>query len=175
MKACLVVLALVIGCSYPSAPPPPGGGTDNPPIVGTGNTGGSPPLDAGIDAGLDGGEPNGACDNTLDLVAIVRAGGGRDASHACSENDCADRIGVPGLYEECVNTCVEDRVAGLSSDCAACYGSLERCSLEALCRPYCVNNDTCNVECSNCLRDYGCSEEFEACRGLPGDECPASP
>jgi hypothetical protein len=178
MKRVLFALVLVFGCVDQNAPPPPNAGDGLPPILGTGNTGGSglpdAGVDAGVDAGTDGGASSGACDNAGDLGAIEGASSTRNTANACSANDCAFWIADPTQYEICVSTCVENGIRGLSPECAACYGGLERCSLEALCRPFCVNNDACNIACTSCLRNYGCSEEFEACRGLPGDGCPSS-
>jgi hypothetical protein len=178
MKSVLVALILALGCNDQSAAPPPGGGSGVPPILGTGNTGGSGPddagVDAGVDAGIDGGVSRGACDNARDLVAIASAGGVRDTSLSCSAIACAYWFWSPTQYETCINSCIETAVPSLSAECAACYGGLERCSLEAECSLFCVNNDTCNVECANCLVDKGCSKAFTACRGLPGDGCPSS-
>ncbi|MGB8332759.1 MAG: hypothetical protein WCE62_21725 [Polyangiales bacterium] len=172
MKAFLVALALVFGCSDQGAGPPPGGGSGIPPILGTGNTGGSPPPDGGIEPGTDASVSRGACDNAADLGAIESSGSTRDISRGCSQTTClVESFGDLAIYEQCVNGCVEDGVQGVSADCAACYGLLERCIIEQSCREACVGGDTCSTVCSNCLSTYGCTEEFESCRGLPGDGC----
>jgi|GEM_PF-2053353 len=171
MKRLLLTLVLVIGCADPIAPPPPGGSSGIPPLVGTGNTGGSPPVDAGIDAGRDASVSRGACDNAGDLDAINSSGNTRDISRGCSQIICiAYSVGDLAQYEQCINDCVENGVQGVSADCAACYGLVERCTIEQSCSEACVG-DTCNTVCSDCLDSAGCTAEFEDCRGLPGDGC----
>jgi hypothetical protein len=133
-------------------------------------------VDGGTDAEVDGGEPKGACDNESDLEALEGADDNvRDIARIC---------GLPNLppfciinnqpYEECIGECVEDRVSGLSTECAACYGALERCGLGSRCGSQC-QFDACSTMCFDCLNLAGCIEDFEECRGLPGDGCPDSP
>jgi hypothetical protein len=123
-----------------------------------------------------GGAGIGACDNESDLEALEGADSSpRDIARDCGRMfECANAIGITGRYGDCVSDCVEETVDGLSTECSSCYGALERCGLEAFCRPQCQVN-TCSTLCLDCLNRADCIEEFEDCRGLPGDGCPDSP
>jgi len=173
----LLIGLLVSGCS--DSPPPtygggagavPGGSIPDP--GGTGGNGGAGGF------GGEGGElgSRGACDNSNDVTALDDAGGGsREIAVRCglpsgTSAICASLIGTGGLYEECISDCVEESIPGLSTECAACYGALERCGLASLCRTSCQLN-TCSNLCLDCLYRSGCIEEYETCRGLPGDGC----
>ena len=131
-------------------------------------------------AGGAGGGALGACDNESDLDALEGAGDNvRDIARDCGSRNnpssfCGSLIFDLPRYEECVTECVEEAVDGLSTECSACYGELERCGIEELCRTQCELN-ACSRSCLDCLNLAGCIEEFEDCRGLPGDGCPDSP
>ena len=174
MKWALVLSLCFVGCTE-SAPPTvtgsePGSGVG----VAMDDPGGSPVADGGADAEVDGGEPEGACDNESDVEALD------------SENvrDVARVCGLPNLppfclvnaqpYDECIAECAEDRVPGLSTECATCYGTLEQCGLDSSCGGQC-QFDACRTPCFDCLNLAGCIEDFEDCRGLPGDGCPDPP
>jgi hypothetical protein len=124
-----------------------------------------------------GGGALGACDNDSDLEALEGAGDNvRDIARDCGlpnnvSSFCASLIFNALQYEECITECVEETVDGLSTECSACYGELERCGLELFCRTQCQLNN-CSRSCLDCLNRAGCIEEFEDCRGLPGDGCP---
>lgn len=156
-------------------PTAPGGGSGGPIIGGGGNdsdAGIDPGLDGGLDAGLDDAGPKGACDNESDLGALESAGDSlRNIARDCGQFSCVNNIGNSVLYEDCVTRCVANSVQGLSTDCAGCYGGVERCGHDAFCRTRC-QSDTCSVQCLDCLNGADCITEFEACRGLPGDACP---
>ncbi len=177
MKWLLVLSLCVVGCSNETAPPTVGGnGNRTPPGQGIGGgSGGTGGADGGTDAGADGGEPRGACDNGSDLDALEGTGDRpRDIARDCGLIECANWVGNGPGYESCVSTCVADAVAGLSPECIACYGGLERCSLDSFCRSQCQNN-TCSTTCLGCMNGAGCLLDLEECRGLPGDGCPDPP
>jgi len=145
--------------------------------MGTGGTGGVGGAAGFGGEGGAGGGALGACDNDSDLEALEGAGDNvRDIARDCGlpnnvSSFCANLIFNPPLYEECITECVEEAVDGLSTECSACYGELERCGVESICRTQCQLN-TCSTLCLDCLNLAGCIEEFEDCRGLPGDGCP---
>ena len=176
MKWVLLLGLCALGCSD-GAPPVvsgnPGSGVGE--SGGTAGTGGA--AGAGGAAGSGGGEARGACDNESDIDALENAvDTGRDIASDCGLLNnmppfCASMIGNGESYGECIAECVEEAVDGLSPECSACYGDLERCGLLSFCRPQCQFN-TCSPACLGCLNLAGCIEEFEECRGLPGDDCP---
>jgi len=96
----------------------------------------------------------------------------RNAARDCGSFNCGPSIANPAEYESCVNMCIDLRVEGLSPDCTACYGAVERCSLESLCRPLC-QNASCSLVCLNCLDAGNCIEDLEKCTGIPDDTCGA--
>lgn len=124
----------------------------------------------GSGAGGPSGEPVGACDNDSDLQVLASAGGVRDVARDCGILRCSGAIGDTNVYEACVEACIENDVQGISTECAGCYGEMERCGFESFCQLRCQSN-TCSPMCLSCLNDAGCTEEFEACRGLTGSEC----
>ena len=181
MKWVLVLSFCFLGCTEQRAPAVtggPGSGVG----VGGGGSGGSSAVDGGTDAAVDGGEPKGACDNESDLEALAGVGDdGRDIARICglpnnSSSFCASLIFNAPQYEACITECVEEEVPGLSSECANCYGALERCGVAQIpsCRTQCQLNG-CSTLCLDCLNLAGCIEEYEDCRGLPGDGCAGSP
>ncbi|MFW2387993.1 MAG: hypothetical protein ACN4G0_06640 [Polyangiales bacterium] len=178
MRWLLLIGLLLSGCSD-SPPPTYGGGAGAVPggsIPDPGGTGGNGGAGGSGGEGGDGGSM-GACDNATDIGAMEAAGESlRDVARSCGlpnnmSSFCASLIGTGGLYEECISDCVEESVPGLSTECAACYGALERCGLASLCRTSCQLNN-CSSLCLDCLNRGGCIEEYETCRGLPGDSCP---
>ena len=179
MKWLLVLSFCVAGCGNDAPPTVPGTGTPIPPGMGTGGTGGVGGAGGFGGEGGVGGGALGACDNDADLEAIEGADDTmRNIARDCGlpnnvSSFCASLIFNPPRYEECITDCVEESVDGLSAECSACYGELERCGLELLCRTQCQFN-TCSESCLHCLNLAGCIEEFEDCRGLPGDGCPDS-
>jgi len=152
--------------------------------MGGGGTGGAGGAGGSGGEGGVGGRALGACDNDSDLEAIEGVGDNvRDIARICGlPNNPSSLCGLIfslQAYEECISECVEEEVAGLSSECATCYGALERCGVAQIpsipsCRTPCQQN-TCSDLCLNCLEGAGCIEDFEECRGLPGDGCPYSP
>ncbi len=172
MKWALVLSLCFVGCTE-SAPPTVTG--DNPGSgvgggVEIGGSGGSPVADGGADAEVDGGEPEGACDNESDLEALL-GDDLRDVARICGSPNLPPFCMVTNeSYDECVAACVEDRVPGLSTECATCYGTLEQCGFDSRCGPQC-QFDACRTPCFDCLNLAGCVEDFEECRGLPGDGC----
>ena len=171
-EAASVHWALAIGVQRPP-PPTYGGGSGAAPIGSLPEPGGTGGIDG---TGGVGGElgSRGACDNASDIDAIDVAGGGlRDVARDCglpsASSFCASLIGS-GSYEECISNCVEESIPGLSTECAACYGGLERCGFQSLCRTQCRLNG-CSTTCLDCLNRGGCIEEYERCRGLPGNGC----
>jgi len=180
VKWVLLLGICAIGCADPSAPPTVSGSGDDLPIVGIRGTGGSGGSGGagGIGGGTGGSEPQGACDNASDLDAIEDAEESiRNIARDCGlpnspSSICASLIIINGTqYGGCISECIEDRVPDLSSECAACYGAVEQCGLNSFCRTQCQLN-TCSTFCLDCLENAGCIEEYEVCRGLPGDGCP---
>ena len=172
MKWLFVLSFCVAGCGNDAPPTVPGTGALIPPGMGTGGTGGVGGAGGFGGEGGVGGGALGACDNDADDTV-------RNIARDCglpnnASSFCASLIFNPPRYEECITDCVEESVDGLSPECSACYGELERCGLELLCRTQCQFN-TCSESCLHCLNLAGCIEEFEDCRGLPGDGCPDSP
>jgi hypothetical protein len=175
----LLILCLCVGGCSDDAPPPvtgrPGSGVgEGGGNAGTGGTGG------GGGAGGVGGGAIGACDNESDLEALEGVGDdGRNIARICGSLSnpftiCASLASSGRQYERCIIACVEDEVPGLSSECAACYGALERCGLDSFCWARCQLN-SCSPPCLDCLDLAGCIEEYEDCRGLPGDGCTDPP
>jgi len=171
MKWVLLFALGLLGCGD-DPPPTLSSGSGRVPsgsIGGTGATGGA--GGGGGAGGAGGAVPRGACDNRSDLGAIESASESvRDIARDCGLFVCAASVGSANAYGVCVEDCVSDRVAALSTDCAGCYGNLERCGLPALCRFQCQAN-TCSALCLNCLNGANCLTEFEQCRGLPGNSC----
>lgn len=134
-------------------------------------------MDGGTDGAVDGGESTGACDNESDLEALEGVGNdARNIARICgSVNNIPSCVFTIQPYEECVTECVEEEVPGLSTECAACYGALEQCGRASFCQAQQCQFDGCSTLCLNCLNLAGCIEEFEACRGLPGDGCAGAP
>ena len=180
MKWLLILTFFVVGCANDAPPSLPGTGTPVPPAMGTGGNGGTGGAGGIGGEGGAGGGAKGACDNESDLDALQSVDGSpRDIARDCGSRNnlssfCGSLIFNLPRYEECVTECVEEAVDGLSTECSACYGELERCGIEVLCRTQCELN-ACSRSCIDCLNLAGCIERFEDCRGLPGDGCPASP
>jgi hypothetical protein len=176
----LVVLSLcVVGCGNDAPPVIPGSDTPLSPgnIDGTGGAGGG----AGGGGGTGGEDGSiGACDNEADLGVIEGMDSSlRDVARDCGLPNnvfslCANLIFNGQQYEECIAECIEEEVPGLSTECVACYGALERCGVAQIpsCRTQCQLN-TCSTLCLDCLNRVDCISDFEECRGLPGDGCPA--
>jgi hypothetical protein len=165
-----------VGCTQEAPPTVSGDGHGHDGVTigrppGAGGSGGSPGADGGADAEVDGGEPGGSCNNESDLGAIEGANDRlRDIARDCGVFLCGNLVGNGELYGECVSTCVQNGVQGLSIECAACYGELERCGHDAFCRARCLSN-TCSMIRMDCLGGADCFTEFESCRGLPGNGC----
>ena len=178
MRWAIVFGFLVLGCTEqgpPSVPQNPGSGVGE-----GGGRGGSGGFDGGTDGGAggsaDGGEPKGACDNESDLDAL--------AGVSDDPREIARVCGLPNhptlllclnnrSYEDCITECVGDEVPGISEECAACSGALERCGVAQIpsCRTACQLNG-CSSLCLDCLNRGDCIEDYETCRGLPGNGCP---
>jgi len=74
----------------------------------------------------------------------------------------------------CVTDCTQDTTAdlcppGLSDGCAACTGASEACAA-AFCTVACVA-DPAAEWCIDCRCENNCTPMFEACSGIPSDEC----
>jgi hypothetical protein len=173
MKWFLIVALGVCGCADNAPPPPPGGAGPIVPPGGFAGSGGSGGVGGNGGAGGAGGLPRGDCDNASDFSAIEGAAQNlRTISANCGASvECAANIGNSAQYGLCVTGCVEEGVNGLSIECAACYGDLERCTLDAFCRDSCQLNP-CGLLCANCLENAGCITEYEQCRGVSRDGCP---
>lgn len=164
-----------IACSEQATPAPGAGigpGTDLGVVDRT-----APVIDAGVDGGADGGpdggEPLGACDNESDLQALEDSfDDARDVSRVCGwpNNDTLLLCLSVRPYDQCITACVADQIPDLSILCSACYGALEQCGLQSFCQARC-QFDGCSAQCLDCLNGAGCLEEYEECRGLPGDGC----
>jgi len=94
----------------------------------------------------------------------------RDCAQPNLPGNCANLVGNGELYGDCISTCVENRVEGLSSECAGCYGDAERCSHDSFCISRCRLN-TCSTPCLECLNGADCILELEECSGIPDDTC----
>jgi hypothetical protein len=176
MKWLLILALAALGCGDEAPNTFPAGGTV--PLAKIPETGGSGGGGGDGLGGAGGFEPRGACDNASDLGAIESASDSvRNIASDCGSlvniSSCASLILNAPEYEECITDCVEEDVPGVSAECASCYGALERCGLQQIpsCRVSCQNN-TCSDLCLNCLTDEGCIEDYEDCRGLPGNGCP---
>ncbi len=175
MRHFLLAAVLSLGCGESSATPAAPGGAGGPiDVTGIESSGGSAGGGGASGAGGAGGEPAGACNNLSDLEALAIAGSVRDVARDCGTEGFLPRCNAANLsgnaYEACINSCVETDVEGLSSECAGCYGAMERCSIDSFCLARC-QLDTCSELCLSCVRNAGCIEEFEFCRGLAGAEC----
>lgn len=190
------------GCSDEATPAAPGGGGVRPPI-GTGGTGGGAGTGgtagsggsagsgggagsaggggSGGEAGSGGiggtgGSPSlGACDNPADLMVLASLTDPSEArriSADCGIAGCS-AIVDEALFIECATSCVEDRIAGLSTACATCYGELAWCA-GVNCNTACAANP-CGI-CLTC--DAGaytqCLEDLNACAGRLPPECAPS-
>lgn len=176
MRSVLILVVLALGCGEPTAAPAAPGdeGSGGPLDIlrVSGGTGGATGAGGAGGASGAGGEAAGACDNVSDLEVLAGAGSVRDVARDCGVNRCNGPSSPNAdVYEGCVNSCVENDVGGLSSECAGCYSAMERCSLDSFCQLRCQLN-TCSPMCLSCLRIAGCTEDFEACRAIEGTECP---
>ena len=157
------------GTLRPQAASGAGNGLPNGFGVGSGS-GGTSGTGGNGGAGGAGGEDAGACANDSDLQALAGAGSVRDVARDCGLFRCGGSVSDGDSFEACVDACLENDVQGVSSECAACYGALERCGLDSFCQLRC-QSDTCSAMCLSCIDQAGCTEEFEACRGITGAEC----
>jgi hypothetical protein len=127
MRYFLLISVFVIGCGEPSRPPAAqseGGGPVN--VTGmNGGTGGSTGVGGAGGAGGSGGFAMGACDNPSDLEALATTGSVRDVARDCALFRCADTIANGNSYQACVESCVENDVQELSSECAGSDGALQ--------------------------------------------------
>lgn len=177
MRWSLLLVLCLTGCvdEQPAAPGAGlGPGTDigviKPPVTDAGVDGS---VDGSVDGGADAGEPLGACDNESDLEALDDAiDDARDVARVCGWPNNASLLLCLSLrpYDQCITQCVVDEIPDLSIECAACYGALEGCSLQSFCQARC-QFDGCSAQCLDCLNGAGCLEDYEECRGLPGDGC----
>ncbi|MEM7138825.1 MAG: hypothetical protein AAF500_19770 [Myxococcota bacterium] len=166
----IVASSVLWACAGEGVPAVASGGTDPdfPSRIVVPGTGGS--AGAGGSGGA-GGEPSslGACDNDSDVAALTGQNAVATATF-CGGIFCISTIGDVQRHAQCVSDCIEERVVGLSTECAACYGDAAGCGLSQFCFGLC-QVDTCSVGCLNCLGFAGCSDSFETCRGLPGNGC----
>jgi hypothetical protein len=116
---------------------------------GTGGSGGT----AGS-GGSGGTTPTGACTNTAD-TAVVCGAGFDDAVSTCA----LDALGQgPGTSQ-----CLQDD-AGLSKDCADCYGDVTQCGFDN-CVVVC-GADSASQACRDCVSE-NCDAAFGECTGTP--------
>ena len=79
-------------------------------------------------------------------------------------------------FVTCVNTCVQGRAPGLTSDCTNCYGELAWCA-GAACNTWCANQtiNACTPECTtDSVRCPGydvCLMELDDCAGRDSLDC----
>jgi hypothetical protein len=167
-----MLMLMLAACGGEGPPASPGGiGKPPGPITGGGGNGGTGGVGGTGGTGGTGGGANGACDDMSDLDAIEGSEPSvRDIARNCGITECALFALNGPAYQICVDACVESNVEGLSTQCARCYGALERCGRDAICFESCSLN-TCSVFCLDCLEAAGCISGFEECRGLPGDGC----
>jgi hypothetical protein len=68
----------------------------------------------------------GACDNTGDLDALsgLQPTNARQIAADCGITECSNLLSMETAFKVCVDGCVDRAVAGLSSECASCYGDL---------------------------------------------------
>ena len=173
MKWVLILGLVVVGC-VSEAPGSGSGGPGSGIGSGSGGNGGEGGVGGGGGeggVGGGGGQGSGACDNESDLGVIESEEDSlRNIARDCGTLRCGPKVLNPAEYETCVNMCIDEAVQGLSTECTACYGAAERCSLESLCRVLC-QNASCSFVCLNCLDTGNCIEELEACTGIPDDTC----
>ena len=99
---------------------------------------------------------------------MSREGSLRDLARECAAFECGRHGADHDAYSECVAECVQR--AGVSSECASCYGGAEACTLGSSCQPPCPL-DTCSEACLVCLEAGRCLETLNACKGSNEDEC----
>jgi hypothetical protein len=172
VKWLLILSLCVVGCA--DGPPSVNGGPGSGVGSGSGGSGGSGGEGGGGGLGGiggGGGQAPGACDNPSDLDAIENADGSlRNIARDCGSFTCGPKVQNPAEYESCVNICIDEQVQGLSTECTACYGAAERCSLESPCRLVCQNL-SCSFVCLNCLDTGNCIQDLEECSGIPDNTC----
>jgi len=113
----------------------------------------------------------GACDNQddVDALALLQPSNARQVAANCGLVMCSHLLALPAEFVNCVTSCVERAVPGLSSECSACYGDLAWCSVGCL-TPCNVNS--CTPLCLTCP-DYGlCLDELNQCAGRTSLDCP---
>jgi hypothetical protein len=110
----------------------------------------------GRDAGTDAGPMN-ACLNPADQTALSDMKAVTDAAQACG-TAC-----FPDPNPTCNRDCMVMR-AGLTPDCATCYGESIKCAAEN-CLLQCISGNE-KPECRACSEQF-CTPAFRACSGLP--------
>jgi hypothetical protein len=169
MRWPLLLVLLMLGCGETSGAPSAPGGEGGPVNV-FGSDNGVGGMSGAGGGGGAGGDVPGTCANDSDLQALASGGSVRDVARDCGVFRCGGVASDAEAYQACVDACIENDVQGISTDCAACYGAIERCGLDSFCQLRC-QTDTCSAMCLSCLEQAGCSAEFETCRGIEGIEC----
>jgi len=136
---------------------------------GTAGTGGS--AGAGGSAGVGGAGgavSSGACENVDDIAIItaaepiVRQIG---ANCGLAPSSCAALSDQ--AFADCVTSCIESALPGITQPCATCYGEEVLCSFNLGCLSACSGTDACSPLCLSC--EDTCINDLKGCAG-EGDE-----
>jgi hypothetical protein len=198
LLALLAAATTIVACA-PSVPPPPPNGTGGSAGAGgtagtggtggtagsggTGGTGGSGGTAGAGGTGGTGGTAGsggtggtgglGACSNQNDIDALTALlpTNARQIAANCGVVDCGRFVADQTDFTTCVSGCVEEDVAGLSSQCSSCYGDFAWC-IGLLCREVCQYN-SCVPLCLSCDEDEyaACFEALDACAGRRSVDC----
>jgi len=88
-------------------------------------------------------------------------------------SDCDALIAELAIcVSDCQNTAIGEVTGGgeLSEDCLGCYGATVACSAGNCAFSGCA--DPSSEACINCQCEFNCTQDFDACSGLPGTgEC----
>jgi hypothetical protein len=105
------------------------------------------------------------------LTALLPTNARQIAAY-CGVVDCSRFIADQTDFTACVSGCVEQDVAGLSSECSSCYGDFAWCSAQEFCLTACATN-SCTSRCLSCDEDEyaACFEELDACAGRRSVDC----
>jgi hypothetical protein len=101
--------------------------------------------------------------NEADYAIWDKGGGALNKSK--EQNYCARQYGGSGclLTDTCNVECFTS-VFGYSTECAACFAAVPRCSLLEGCAFLCQDQDGQSPECQACI--LPCNNKFEECAGL---------
>ena len=189
----LVTLIASVAACGDAAPAAPGTGGNTgtgatPGTGGTGGVGGSGGIggSAGVggSAGSGGasgaggmganGGSDGACNNVADIAAITASDPiVRQIAADCGLPDSRCAALSSTAFADCVTTCVEEAVTGLSAACASCYGEEALCSFNNGCLSSCgsTSGTACGNLCRACESVAGCAAALIACTGRQSEDC----